>query len=558
MRNGHIGGSISNAVVSLNISLNSLGFLSPLQVLDQIDPELPRITLRTQMTVPSASCTGCGAPSRRVHGSYWRCLGDVACFGHPTVLLVRVRRFRCTAPACPRRTFVEALPDVARPRARQTDRLRAVHRAIGLALGGNPGARHAATMGVPISRATLLQRVRVGDLPPVAPVTVLGVDDWAWRKGQRYGTILCDLERRRVIDLLPDRSADTLAAWLTAHPSVAMVVRDRAGAYADGAARGAPDAIQIADRWHLLRNGSDALQRILERHHRDLREAARSAAQPPEPPSEEPAAPARRLSASERRSLVAQEHRDARFAEAARLREQGMSIRAVARSLGVERKTVGRWLRAGRAPTWRHYDRGTSILDPHCAYLEERWRAGCHNAAALWRELKDRGFVGQYTVVRNWGTQRRRQDPPVEAKRSSRKPLPDKMAEPPTPRKAVRLLTGEVTKLDDDQRRFVSALLEGSPSLADAVALISRFAAMVKDKTPDAFDGWLREAEASALLASFAAGIRRDEDAVRAALSEPWSSGQVEGQVNRLKVIKREMYGRASFDLLRGRVLGHA
>ena len=411
-------------------------------------------------------------------------------------------------------------------------------------------------MGVPISRTTLLQRVRAGDIPPVPPVTVLGVDDWAWRKGQRYGTILCDLERRRVIDLLPDRSADTLAAWLTAHPSVAMVVRDRAGAYADAAVRGAPDAIQIADRWHLLRNGSDALQRILERHHRDLREAARTATQPAEPPpSEEPAAPVAR--APERRSLVAQEHRDARFAEAARLREQGMSIRAVARRLGVERKTMGRWLRAGRAPTWRHHDRGTSILDPHRVYLEERWQAGCHNAAALWRELKDHGFAGQYTVVRNWGTQRRRQDPPVEAKRSTRKPLPVKPPEPPTPRKAVRLLTGDVAKLDDEQRRFVTALLERSPSLATAVALIRRFATMVKDKTPDAFDGWLREAEASA-LASFAAGIRRDEDAVRAALSEPWSSGQVEGQVNRLKVIKREMYGRAGFDLLRGRVLGHA
>ncbi len=318
-------------------------------------------------------------------------------------------------------------------------------------------------MGVPISRTTLLRRVRSSDLPSAPPVTVLGVDDWAWRKGHRYGTILCDLERRRVIDLLPDRSADTLAAWLTAHPSVSVVVRDRAGAYADGAARGAPDALQIADRWHLLRNSSDALQRILERHHRDLREAARSARPPSGPaPSEEPTAPAapapeRRLSTSERRSLAAQEHRDARFAEAARLREQGMSIRAVARSLGVERKTMGRWLRAGRAPTWRHYDRGTSILDPHRAYLEERWQAGCHNAAALWRELKDRGFAGQYTVVRNWGTQRRRQDPPAKAKRSPRKPLPDKAPEPPTPRKAVRLLTGEVSRLDDDQRRFVTA-----------------------------------------------------------------------------------------------------
>ena len=262
----------------MSISLHSIGFPSTLQILDQIDHGARRVTLRAQTTAASASCPACGTPSRRVHGAYWRSLGDVACFGRPTLLLVRVRRFRCAVPACPRRTFAEPLPGVAQTRARQTDRLRAVHRTIGLALGGNPGARHAAAMGVPISRTTLLTRVRTGDAVPGPAVSVLGVDDWAWRKGQRYGTILVDLERRRVVDLLPDRSADTLAAWLKAHPGVSAVVRDRAGAYAEGAARGAPDAIQVADRWHLLRNSSDALRTVLDQHHRDLRAAARTAA----------------------------------------------------------------------------------------------------------------------------------------------------------------------------------------------------------------------------------------------------------------------------------------
>jgi transposase len=381
-------------------------------------------------------------------------------------------------------------------------------------------------------------------------------------KGQSYGTILCDLERRRVIDLLPDRSAETLAAWLKEHPSVSAVVRDRAGAYADGTTRGAPNATQILDRWHLLRNGSDALRGLLDQHHRELREAARAAAQPAGPSASatvpKPASPAERpMRTTERRSQAAQERRDARFAEVARLREQGLSLKAIARTIGIERRTVRRWLRAGHAPTWRHADRGTSILDPYKAWLEERWRSGCHNAAALWRELLDRGFPGQYTVVRDWATRRRRQDPPAEPKQDPGKPALGRTSEPPTPRRAVRLLTSEPDKLGDDDRRFVTALLERSPTIATAVDLTRRFAAMVKEQVASALDCWLQQAETSA-LASFAAGLRRDEDALRAALTEPWSNGQVEGQVNRLKVIKREMYGRAGFEVLRCRVLAHA
>src|SRR3954453_15691291 len=497
-------------VLFLSTSLHSIGFPSTLQILDQIDHGAYRVTLRTQTTAASAPCPPGGVPSRRVHVTYWPSPGDVACFGRPTLLLVRVRRFRCTAPACPRRTFAEPLPGVAQTRARQTDRLRAVHRTIGLTLGGNPGARHAAAMGVPISRTTLLKRVRTSDAVPGPTVSVLGVDDWAWRKGQRYGTILVDLERRRVVDLLPDRSADTLAAWLKAHPGVSAVVRDRA--YAEGAARGAPDAIQVADRFHLLRNSSDALRTVLDQHHRDLRAAARIAAQPlvsDEPAVLEPGVPPeaeRPMRAAERRSRAAQDRRDARFAEVARLRGQGLSLKAIARTLGLGRKTVRRWLRAGQAPTWRHADCGTSILDPYRAYLEERWQSGCHNAAALWRDLKAKGFPGQPGIVRAWATRRRRQDPPAASANMAGQPAASQAAQPPTPRRAVRLLTGQPDALDDADRRFVAALLEDSP--ATAVDLVSRFVTMVKDQVADALDGWLREAEASA-LAPFASGAMR-------------------------------------------------
>src|SRR3954463_14799411 len=368
-------------VFRLLIPLHSLGLFDGIHVIDQIDPSNHRLTLCVRLSGTAASCPGCRTESRRVQGHYWRCLGDLACC--PVTLRVQVRRFRCVNDACPRRTFGEPLPRIARCRARHTERLRSSHHAIALALGGNPGARLATRTGMPVGGTTLLRRIREAPLEAVAPTRVLGVDDWAWRKGQRYGTILCDLERDRVIDLLPDRTAETLATWLKDHPSVEIVVRDRAGAYGDGARQGAPQAIQVADRWHLLRNSGDALRGVLDHHHRDLDEAARIAAVTVEPAANDnaPGATCDRdveppITKAERRSLDAQQRREARFDEAVRLRGQGMTLRGIAQALGIGRRTVRRWLRAGHAPTWRHADRGRSSLDPFRDYLEARWAAG--------------------------------------------------------------------------------------------------------------------------------------------------------------------------------------
>jgi transposase len=543
------------------ISLHSVGLFSSLHIIEQIDHSSPRVTLRVRGTGPSASCPNCRTESHRIHSHYWRCLGDVPCFGRPVVLFVQIRRFRCLNDACPRRTFGERLPDVARPRARQTDRLRFLHQAIALALGAHPGARLASRTGMPVGATTLLRRLREVAPEPAPEPRVLGVDDWAWRKGSHYGTILCDLERGRRIDLLPDRTAETLAAWLKDHPSVDVIVRDRAGAYADGARQGAPQATQVADRWHLLRNGSDALRGILDHHHRHLDEAAQIAASVTIEPAANDNAPDANscqeaeppVTKAEQRSLDAQQRRDARFAAVARLREQGMTIRGIARALVLGRKTVRRWLRAGHAPTWRHADRGRSSLDPFHEYLETRWAAGYRNGTGLWREIRERGFAGQAGVVRQWAARRRRDEPPAD--RAT--PVQPPKARPPTARKAARLLMREPDQLGEGERRFVTALLDLSPPIAKAVDAAKAFSTMIKNGLADQLDDWIRAAEDSGFK-GFAQSLRQDRDAVHAALTLPWSTGPVEGQINRLKVIKRTMYGRASFDLLRRRVLAAA
>jgi transposase len=542
------------------ITLDPSEFFPSLHIIDRIDPQSPRLTFRVQLDQEDASCPACGVRSARVHSHYHRSLGDVPCLGRRLILLVRIRRFRCVNSVCRQRTFAERPDAIARPRARHTDRLRTLHHAVALALGGNAGARMAGTMAIPVGATTLLRRIREAPLEALPQTRVLGVDDWAWRKGQRYGTILCDLERDRVIDLLPDRKAETLATWLKDHPSIEIVVRDRAGAYGDGARQGAPQAIQVADRWHLLRNSGDALRGVLDHHHRDLNEAARIAAVTVEPAVNDNTPDAtcdreveRPITKAERRSLDVWHRREARFEEAVRLRKQGMTMRGIAQALGIGRRTVRRWLQAGHAPTWRHADRGRSSLDPFRDYLEARWAEGYRNGTGLWREIRERGFAGQSGIVRQWAARRRRQDPSADLTTPTNPPK----AQPPTVRKAARLLMSEPDKLDEGDRRFVTALLELSPPIAQAVELSKAFSTMIRNGLADQLDGWISAAENGGFR-GFARSLRQDHDAVHAALTLSWSTGPVEGQINRLKAIKRSMYGRAGFDLLRHRVLAAA
>ncbi len=531
--------------------------------LETIHSSEKSLTLVVRVVQPTAQCPRCDRTSARVHSHYLRRVADLPWLGVAVRLELQTRRFFCTNTLCTQHIFCERLPSVVARYARRTTRLNKALTFIGFMIGGEAGARIAQELGMTSSPDTLIRRIRQST--PLATPTprVLGVDDWAKRKGQTYGTILVDLERRRPIDLLPDREAATLAAWLTAHPGVEVVSRDRFRAYQEGIASGAPTAVQVADRWHLLKNMTDALERWLNRHRRAIQQAATDAAAAKEVVSEEsPAPPAIHApdTHQRQRSLARQATRLSRFQEVRELYRQGATIRGIAAKFKMHRRTVRLLLNADECPQRAPPRRRPNQLAAYQPYLKQRWTEGCHNASELWREIKAQGYAGCESMVRHFIAEwRLNVAPELRRKRHLASGAPTRRVTIPGARTVTWLLIHDESKLNDKQRAFVTCFCEQQPEVSIAQKLVRRFQHLISRRDEAAFDEWLTEARNSKLpeLVNFAAGLATDA-AVRAALTTEWSNGQVEGQVNRLKLIKRQMFGRANFDLLRHRVLHSA
>jgi transposase len=403
-----------------------------------------------------------------------------------------------------------------------------------------------------ISPDTVLRRVKEGDgVSAGAELKVVGVDDWAWRKGQRYGTILVDLERRVPIDLLADRSAGSLETWLKAHPGVQVISRDRAGVYAEGAAKGAPEAIQVADRFHLLCNLTAAVERSLESRREPLRSAVQAHNQ------ESDSARAEALTAKpdpktryEQQKEVRRQRRLDRYNQVVELHRRGMSQNDISRTLDLERKTVRRFLRAGQFPERAHARRRPARVSAFQEYLKQRWNEGCHNATQLWHEIESQGYRGGRSMVARLVSafRIRAPQPPFRAK-----PQPRDLS----PRQAAMLMAKHPERLTEDQQGLLTKLTATSPEIATMNTLIKDFSVLLREHRIKDFRAWSADTIASGFpeLKRFCDGLERDRAAVLAAIELPWSNGQVEGQVHRLKLIKRQMYGRAGFPLLRSRVL---
>jgi transposase len=475
-------------------------------------------------------CPGCGTLSARIHSRYERKLNDLPIGGRRVELVVRARRFFCDAPTCARLTFAERFDGVAAPKARRTCRLEEIVVCLAIALGGRPAAALAQRIEVKVSNDTLLRAVRRRGSPQPSPPSVIGIDDWAWRRNFRYGTLVCDLERRKTIALLPDREPSTVEQWLRQWRDITVIARDRGGAYALAAQRAQPGAVQVADRWHLMENASAAFLDAVRKSMRPIRAAIGAATINPA-----------LLTSAERLQYEGYLRREEINASILAMAESGASIKNIRRKTGYSRKLIRAVLRGQRSDIFRTRQ---SSLEPWLLWLDEQWAAGRRNGSELWRDIRQRGFRGSLRVVGEWAGRRRRADKTDSA-----------LGHAPAARTIARLLTTGRDHLTRAETMTVAAIESGVALLTEARDVIADFQNIIRGKATTELDAWLDRASGS-LVAAFANGMTKDKAAVVAAIASPWSNGQTEGQICKLKLVKRQMYGRGKIDLLQARVIG--
>jgi transposase len=490
-----------------------------------------RFVIEIRAVAAICRCPSCGEVCGRVHSRYRRTVADLPAAGRRAALILRARRFFCDVETCKRRIFAERFEGVVETRARRTTRLNDVVHCLAIALGGRPAASLWRRLNVEVSNDTLLRIVRRRGVREFPAPSIIGIDDWAWRRNHRYGTLICDLERRRTIALLPDREPATAEAWSAGQPQISVVARDRGGGYAVAAQRALPHAVQVADRWHLMENASQAILGAVGKSMRQIRESIGAA-------TVDPAL----LTVAEKLQYEGYLRREETNAAILSLSAQGIAIKEIVRRTGYSRGLIRKILRGQRSDIFRTR---RSSLEAYLPWLDEQWAAGCRNGAALWRALRPRGFRGCLGVVSQWRARRKRAE----------KADPATLTRAPSARTIARLLTVGREQLSKSETLTVAAIESGVAVLVEAREVIGEFQGIIRRKALADLDVWIGRAKPS-LVAAFANGIAKDKEAVAAAISAPWSNGQTEGQICKLKLVKRQMYGRGKLDLLQARVIG--
>jgi transposase len=522
-------------------------------VIEQIQMTENGLVIAVATTTPTSCCPLCREPSSSIHCHYQRRLRDAPCAGRCVQLFLTVRKFTCRNPYCERKVFAERLPAFVEPWARMTIRHCQQISSIGLATCGKGGVRLAARLGIQTTRQTILRRIM--DLPDVltGSVLFLGIDDFAFRCGYRFGTILVNLESHRVVDLLPDREAETSAAWMRDQPDLMVVSRDRGGEYARAVKLGAPQAIECADRFHIVKNLTEATQLLLARCQAEIMAASQTVEIAP--PNQEkqvisieewrPLEPAH----VEKARLARRSGRQARYQQVVELHEQGVKSQEIAKLVDLSDRTVRDWLKQGTFPEARKRRKRQSSFEEFAPFMLKRWQEGERRGVTLLHDLREQGYTGSERTVYRY--LKVLQQAEVKAGVSLHRLRKFSATT------AVWLFVRHPNRLDEVELEDLAAFCQVSVTLKRAYDLIQDFLHMVHHREGDRLEVWLAQVAESDLaeLQSFAAGIERDKGAVRAGLTWEWSNAMVEGHVTKLKLIKRQGYGRAGFPLLRKRVL---
>lgn len=491
--------------------------------------------------------------SRHRHGWHHRRLRDLPVQGQAVSIKLALNRWQCRHRNCERRTFTDSLPEIAAPYVRRTGRMAEIVGLVGHRMGGRPGETLMHRLGMPVSDDTILRQLKRSNQASTQKDTirVVGIDDWSWRHSSRYGTIMVDLERHSVVDVLEDRSVESARSWLQERPTIEVVSRDRCGLYAQAAREGAPQARQVADRFHLVQNLREAIKEQMSVYgHANVRPIL----------SEDAIASAK---SQQRRARLA--HRQSRleiFEMLRALRQQGLTYSEIARRTGYERRSIANWLTSS-APR----DRNRAASNPTSplyfeAFLADCWKNGNRVGRHLFYDIKNRGYTGSRSnlerLLKVWreveNIQLDEPPPEMEVSEPVRDPDTGHMISSVV---AAALCIKPRGLLTDRQARKVNALKQGSRAFAMMRGLGMRFIGILRSRGSQALDEWIDDAIDTELTAimRFASVLRRDIDAVRNAIELPWSNGQAEGQINRLKVLKRAMYGRAGPELMRARMM---
>ncbi len=511
-----------------------------------IKPHGADLSVGVVSTCSSSCCPLCAQASLQIHSCYQRTLCDVPCGNRKVVLHLSVRKFFCRNPACTRKIFTERLSPFVESWAQVTTRLLEAVQAIGLATSGELGTRLADRISIHTSPTTMLRRIMKLSSPAAGQITVLGIDDFSFKRGRKFGTILVDLSSHQVIDLLNERSTKSASEWMQNHPEIRYVSRDRGNEYAQATREGAPQATPVADRFHLVKNLVEAIEPVVASCYREMRKA-----QEPLPPPRVPKVKEWRPAPApdkEQQRLARLAANQERYAQMIELQKHGVQQEEIARRLGVTVRTIQNWNKQGAGPGSKRRRKRRSIFDPYAPYVLSRWKQGCRNVTVLWQEIQAQGFPGTIRVVYRF-TQTLRQEP-VELPALS-------TANRISVQEALWLIARPFNDLNEEERADLQELCQASSRLSTLHTLVQTFGQIVRKREGHRLEDWKKQVAESGLaeVQRFAKGLERDKEAVLAGLTVVYSNGQVEGQVNKLKLLKRTMYGRADFPLLRQRVL---